>query len=123
MRTFGKAVIFVNEPVNTRDSGARDYFDIIPKEQARDLGSIKSQLKSSAHFPTPKAFADVSRVPPPHPSLPVGAEPSPPFSLTFLRQGLFSNSVLLGRPLIEVLRRTCGSSSGICSCTMALSGS
>ena len=79
MRTFGKAVIFVNEPVNTRDSGARDYFDIIPKEQARDLGSIKSQLKSSAHFPTPKAFADVSRVPPPTPPCPWGLSHPLPF--------------------------------------------
>ena len=60
MRSFGKAVIYVNAPVDVKDSGARDYFDIIKPDQARDLGSIKSQLKSMSHFATPKAFADVS---------------------------------------------------------------
>ena len=62
MRSFGKAVIYVKEPVDIKDSGARDYFDIIKAEDARDLGTIKGQLKSLAHFPTPKAFADVSAV-------------------------------------------------------------
>ena len=58
-KAFGKSKIFVERPVDPIESGCPDYFTWIKPEEARDLGTIRAQLKSRTHFPTPRAFADV----------------------------------------------------------------
>ena len=58
-KAFGKSKIFVERPVDPVESGCPDYFQWIKPEEARDLGTIRAQLKSRTHFPTPRAFADV----------------------------------------------------------------
>ncbi len=58
-KAFGKSKIFVERPVDPVESGCPDYFQWIRPEEARDLGTIRAQLKSRTHFPTPRAFADV----------------------------------------------------------------
>jgi hypothetical protein len=58
-KAFGKSKIFVERPVDPVESGCPDYFTWIKPEEARDLGTIRAQLKSRTHFPTPRAFADV----------------------------------------------------------------
>ena len=57
-KAFGKSKIFVERPVDPVESGCPDYFQWIKPEEARDLGTIRAQLKSRTHFPTPRAFAE-----------------------------------------------------------------
>ena len=59
LRAFGREKIYVDKPLDVVESGAFDYYDIIPRETARDLGTIKRQLLSKSHFPSPRAFAEV----------------------------------------------------------------